>query len=51
MISVVSIYVVCITSVNNAMEFLSCNARPVISFGILVSAISEVNAMVPIRLA
>ena len=48
-VSVVIIYVVCITSVNKAMGFLSCNAMPVISFGILVNAISEVSAIVPIR--
>ena len=42
-------YVVCITSINKPMGFLSCNAMPVISFGILVNAISEVNAIVPIR--
>ncbi len=49
MVNVVTIYVVCITSVNKAMGFLSCSATPVISFGILVSAISEVSAIVPIR--
>ena len=48
-VSVVSMYVVCTTSVNKAMGFLSCNAMPVISFGILVNAISEVSAIVPIR--
>ena len=49
MINVVNIYVVCITSVTKAMGFLSCNAMPVISFGILVNAISEVSTIVPIR--
>ncbi len=49
MVNVVNIYVVCITSVTKAMGFLSCNAMPVISFGILVNAISEVSTIVPIR--
>ena len=49
MVSVVNIYAVCTPSVNRAMGFLSCNAMSVISFGILVNAISEVNAIVPHR--
>jgi hypothetical protein len=49
MVSVVHMHVVCINSVNKAMGFLSCNAMPVISFGTLVNAISEVSRMVPIR--